>query len=200
VEARLALVDLALPALRRLSRAQYEAFRATVERLVTADERLSLLELVLRRVLVRHLEPHFGRVPPAPAVYGSVAMVREPAGALLSLLAHAGTREPEAAAGAFASGAARLRGADLHLLPRENCSLALVDGALDALARTTPPLKARIVEACASVVVHDGQVKRWEAELLRAVADALECPMPPLLGASTAATATAAGGRTAIAR
>ena len=71
--ARLPLVDLAVPALRRLSPSQYRAFRELVEGLVAADRKVSLFELTLRHVLLRHLDPSFG-APPATAVqYYSLA-------------------------------------------------------------------------------------------------------------------------------
>ena len=58
-EARLPLVDLAVPALRQLSRPQYASFRALLDELVRADSRLSLFEWALHRVLLRHLDPWF---------------------------------------------------------------------------------------------------------------------------------------------
>ncbi|MGI9335923.1 MAG: hypothetical protein ACR2RL_22480 [Gammaproteobacteria bacterium] len=35
--------------------------------------------------------------------------------------------------------------------------------------------------ACADAVLHDGEVTIAEGELLRAVAECLDCPMPPLV-------------------
>src|SRR5262249_39444805 len=48
---RLPLLDLALPALRQMSLRQHQAFRAQVEALMSADQRLSLFEYTLRCVL-----------------------------------------------------------------------------------------------------------------------------------------------------
>src|SRR5262249_53658689 len=56
---RLPLVVLAMPALRRLPPRQYRAFRAQVEVLMIADQRLSLFEYALRCVLHRHLDAQF---------------------------------------------------------------------------------------------------------------------------------------------
>jgi hypothetical protein len=43
-----------------------------------------------------------------------------------------------------------------------------------------PPLKRQILSACAACIGADGRVTVEEGELLRAVADALGCPVPPL--------------------
>jgi hypothetical protein len=53
-----------------------------------------------------------------------------------------------------------------------------MDTALDRLAETTPPVKAKLVAAFAATVSRDGLVTRDEAEALRAAADALDCPLP----------------------
>src|SRR5262249_56590281 len=56
---RLPLLDLAMPALRQMSPRQHRAFRAQVEMLMIADQRLSLFEYTLRCVLHRHLDAQF---------------------------------------------------------------------------------------------------------------------------------------------
>ena len=43
-------------------------------------------------------------------------------------------------------------------------------------------VKKQVIEACASAIASDGMVTTGEGELLRAIADSLDCPMPPLLG------------------
>ena len=56
---RLPLPDLAMPALRQMSPRQHRAFRALVEVLMVADQRLNLFEYALRCVLHRHLDAQF---------------------------------------------------------------------------------------------------------------------------------------------
>jgi tellurite resistance protein len=47
-----------------------------------------------------------------------------------------------------------------------------------------PQIKKNVLSACAQTVAADGVIQQREAELLRAVADALDCPIPPFLTAS----------------
>lgn len=191
-EARLPLVDLALPALRRLSPEQYRTFRGAVRALVRADGRLNLFEYALQHLLVRHLDAHFGPVVAREArpARGSRALPRLGAEAaqVLSTLAHAGQRSPEPAAEAFAAGVAELGGVagSLRLLGRSACTLGALDAALDGLAAASPRDRERVLRAAVAAVGHDRRVTRREAELLRAVADALDCPVPPFLRASAA--------------
>ena len=78
-ENRLPLVDMTVPALKRLSPAQYQAFRQMVEALTAADGKLKLFEYCLRVILLGHLDVQFG-LRPAPAVrYKTVNAVAQPA-------------------------------------------------------------------------------------------------------------------------
>jgi uncharacterized tellurite resistance protein B-like protein len=47
-----------------------------------------------------------------------------------------------------------------------------------------PQIKKNLIEACVHVIGADGVIQENEAELLRAVADTLDCPIPPFLQVS----------------
>src|SRR5882724_1851018 len=181
-EARLPILDLTLPALRRLSTAQYGELRAAVDRLIRADSRVGLFEYTLQCVLLRHLAVHFEPKRPETAA-GPQIEVREAVSMLLSMLAHAGATDPAEAAHAFEAARAQLS-ADRFvptLLPREKLDLRGLDRALGRLRDTAPRLRGEILGACVAAVATDGKVTIAEGELLRAVSDSLGCPMPPLL-------------------
>jgi len=179
---RLPLVDLAMPALRQMSPRQHQAFRAQVEAMMSADQRLSLFEYALRCVLHRHLDAQFlPRSQRGPA-QRSPEKLLPPLVKVLSLLAWAGQSEPDQAARAFDAGMTSYVGgqpAD-RLLSREACSLAEFDAALQALGQAVPGLKRRVVTACAACTLANQEVTVREAELLRAIGDTLDSPLPPL--------------------
>jgi hypothetical protein len=52
---------------------------------------------------------------------------------------------------------------------------------LQELTKAVPAVKRRVVVACASCILADDQVTVREVEVLRAICDRLDCPMPPLL-------------------
>jgi Zn-dependent protease with chaperone function len=182
-EARLPLLDLAFPTLRRLSPEQYQAFRNLLGELARADQRLSLFEYALHKALMRHLDPVFGlRKEPRVDIY-SLRRHGEACSVLLSALAHAGHAGEGAVAEAFAVAASELgeEVGELSLVPRPETTFARLDQALDELARVAPPQRRRLLAAAAACVAWDGVVTLEESELLRAIADALDCPMPPML-------------------
>jgi Zn-dependent protease with chaperone function len=182
-ESRLPLIDMAIPALCQMSGVQYRKFCETVHQMVHADEKINLFEFALERVMTRHLAPHFVKRKPPTMKYAALRPLLPTCSCLLSTLAHAGNRNADAAARAHSRGAGKLGrdGETPALLPLEQCSLKTFDQALDRLAQASPQIKKRVLEACAECIDSDGRVTIEEAELLRVVADSLDCPMPPLL-------------------
>jgi hypothetical protein len=79
-----------------------------------------------------------------------------------------------------------------RVLPRDRVSARRLDAALDRLEEVVPPLKARILEACAAAVQVDGHVVSGEADLVRAVAASLGVPLPRGLASEEAAQVGAA--------
>jgi tellurite resistance protein len=67
------------------------------------------------------------------------------------------------------------------LLGGEDCNLSRIDKALDNLAEASAQIRAVVLDACAHTVASDGVLQAREAELLRAIADTLDCPIPPFI-------------------
>jgi uncharacterized tellurite resistance protein B-like protein len=178
---RLTVVELALPALRQMSPAQYARFLSTTTSLIESDGQIDLFEYALQKMMVRHLDPQFRPARRRPHQYYALRPLREDCAVLLSLLAHVGHEDEAAIAKAFQRGAAGLQGADdsMRLLPPAQCNLAGLDTALERLGQAVPPIKKAVLQACAETVAADGMMDPREAELLRAIADSLDCPLPP---------------------
>jgi hypothetical protein len=102
---------------------------------------------------------------------------------VLSALAYAGSSDDAAIAQAFATGAPYLHApanAPVELLPRDACGVEQLDAALNRLVQAVSIIKKNLLEASIYVVGADGVIVEAEAELLRAIADTLDCPIPPL--------------------
>jgi Zn-dependent protease with chaperone function len=183
-EMRIPLVEMALPALRQLSPAQYQSFRDSVNYLVKADEEINQFEYILHRMLLNHLAPHFGDRKPPLVRYRSLEPLVADCSVLLSMLAYVGNDDDALAAHEFAAGAKALglpQAAAPELLSRQRADLKSLDDALNRLAEAAPQVKKRVLEACATTIGADGRTTVEESEILRVIADSLDCPMPPLL-------------------
>ncbi len=89
-QARLPLVDIALPALRRLSPPQFEQFRAAVKTLVASDSKTDLFEYMLQKIVMRHLETRFFPTGRSVTQFYDLRPLAHDAGVLLSATAYAG--------------------------------------------------------------------------------------------------------------
>lgn len=180
---RLPLVELCIPALRELTPVSYAAFRATVRKLIEADQAMDLFEYALEKCLDRHLAPTFQPGRRSVIQYYSLTPLLEDIARVLSLLARVGHDSDEAAAQAYAE-AVRSLGLtpfDRPPLSAGESTLAHADAAFEKLAQTTPVIKKRFLQAAAHAVASDGELTSREGEMLRAIADAVDCPIPPFI-------------------
>jgi Zn-dependent protease with chaperone function/uncharacterized tellurite resistance protein B-like protein len=182
--AKLPLVDLAIPGLRHLSPAQFQQFRTAVQKLVESDGEIDLFEYVMQKIVLRHLEPYFLQARKPVIQYYALKPLAADCVIVLSALAYIGQDEPDKIEFAFQQGAQLLSYAaqvGLRLLPAEECELEQVDAALNRLCQAVPQIKKNVLNACAQTVAADGVIQEMEAELLRAIADTLDCPIPPFI-------------------
>ena len=180
-EMKLPLISLAVPALHELSPQQIIDFRRDITWMIKADKQISLFEFGVHRLVLKRLLPRLERQPAKLDKHRTLAAIAEPCSVVLSTLIHLGNHQGDAQE-AFSLGSAQFADPQqVKLLPAAQSRLLEFDQALDSLVLATHPLKKQILSACAACICADGKVSVEEAELLRVVADALECPMPPIL-------------------
>jgi len=175
---KLPLLDLSLPALRRMSDRQYQDFLRAVKILAEADGKLSLFEFTLQIIIRSRLEAAFhpatARVPRKNIDDLTDDIIR-----LISRLAMEGHADPAAEKNAFSAG--------MNILPLPgpfemgNPSFQEVETAILQLANAAPGIRKSVLDACAGCILFDRQVTAEEAELVRAVSYALDLPTPPFL-------------------
>jgi len=180
-----ALAEFAVPALRQHSLDEYTDFNETVRKLVECDEAIELFEYALMKMVARQLRAYFEGPDLDQARYGRIQDVLPECALLLSALAYVGQDDEPEAQKAFADGRRFLDapGDQIRFIPRSEWDLARVDAALTRLAKCPAAVQRNILLACGKAVASDCHVTDREAELLRAIADSLDCPMPPFVDA-----------------
>ena len=173
---RLPLIELCLTALKQLSPDQHRAFINCAHVLISADQKISLMEWAVYRIVL-----HNSQINNKLVRNRQLRDMQKECQLLLSLLAYAGARTEQDAAAAFAQAKAILDFSNFTLLPRSSIRLADADAALEKLNHTKPLQKPQLLKAMSLCILHDGQVTIAEAELFRAIADSLDCPIPPLI-------------------
>jgi Zn-dependent protease with chaperone function len=192
--ARLPLADLALPALRQFSPTQYKEFSRAIQMVIEADGEIDLFEYVLQKIVLRHLDPQFNGARKPVLQFYSLKPLLPDCAVLLSAVARASTDEAAKAEAAFQQGGAQLSyhsQIPLNFVAANECDLPQVDAALNRLCQAVPQIKKNVLNACVQTVAVDGMIQEMEAELLRGIADTLDCPMPPFLHSQETTTETA---------
>jgi Zn-dependent protease with chaperone function len=165
---RLPLLDLSMPALRQLSKAQLALFRLAIQK-VGFDANDGLIVLLVQASMRRYLDDA-GRSSPPPLVGLSVSYAL-----VLSAVVRTSRETAQAQQEAFALGLAELARPDLSttILAESDVDLQKVDEALMVIAAQSVFERRRFVRACGVAMLHDDVAEAAEIEILRAVADTL---------------------------
>lgn len=174
---RLPLIELCLPHLKELDHSAIDIFLSAVHKLIYADMRISGMEWAINHTLRHHLLEL--RVGPERYLLNDL---KSEISQLLSMLAHSGTDKSDAAQIAFSAAVNEL-GMELNLIEKQKLTLTHVDHALEKLNQLKPLQKPKLLKALSQCVMADKHISVREAELLRAMAAALDCPIPPILAA-----------------
>jgi Zn-dependent protease with chaperone function len=179
--ARLPVLDLLAPTLRRLPLPACERLLLLGYGLIHADGRLTLAEFLLFTVLKRRIGAAGRRA--APARYQAVSELAAEAALVLSLIASVRMRSDDMThmQRAFNAGILLLPGVDAALMPPAALALEAVDAALDRLNQLKPLAKPVFIKACTAVAFCDGTTHWKAASCLRTVCAALDAPLPPQL-------------------
>ncbi|NBF04919.1 M48 family metalloprotease [Pseudomonas sp. Fl5BN2] len=171
---RLPLIDLSLAALKQLPITSARDFIDNLNQLVNADQQVELMEWTLLRIIERNI-----RSQPATYAKYTLAQRSNEVAVLLSALANAGHSTPQQSASARNHAWSGLPFAQPAAVEG---TLEQLDSAIALLRQLLPQERHTLLSTMARCITYDGHVTVAEAELMRAVADLLDCPMPPLLG------------------
>lgn len=175
---RLPIIDLALPTLKGQPSAQRKAILERLTSLTQADQRTTLFEWALVALARQQLDDHarrnrHTRFNRYRAVAGELQLA-------FSVMTWASGARDEQARALFRQASHGLLPEARTLLPLSQCSSQRLGQALDRLADLSPLLKGPVIDGLADLVLADGKVQVSEAEMLRAIAALMECPLPPL--------------------
>lgn len=178
----LPLMDLATATLKTLPAGELKIFGRRLQELVESDGTITLFEYMAQWIIKAQIKSRLGKITAGWFVSPDLRHWTPAMRVIISTLAYYGKNDADAAAAAFQAAGQKIPfQQDVQLLPRDQCGLQQVDRALTALRPAAGRIKKLLLEACSAGVAHDGKINLGEAELLRAVAAALDCPLPPLL-------------------
>lgn len=176
---RLPLLELVLPTLKQLDVAEVRAFLKLIAELAAADKKISLFEFVLLTIINQQINPDNRFVDKVK--YHSFRPLLGDIQRIISILVQSSGQASDKIAASYTRVLATFTSNDMAMIPIRQCGYKDIAQALNRLRLLSPMLKKSIIDACADAILDDGIVMPTEAELLRAVAESLDCPMPPLI-------------------
>jgi hypothetical protein len=182
-EVRLPLLELLVPALRRLTKDDRQRLRENVQALVLTDRTVTLFEFALSELLAYWLRSTDRPYWNAGLPLRDLSVLRPDCAVLLSALIHVGHAIPTDARRAFEVGCRYLPNSMDRptLLPAGEASYAALRDAIGRIQHVPLAARTQVLSACVHAVLADGHVVAEEAELLRVVAVLFNCPIPPFL-------------------
>lgn len=180
---RLLLLDLAIPALRRLSLDAYKPFRKSLAALVRRDRRVTLAEWTLLNALRFQVEEPLAMATDVAGLRSrrATATLLSLRGAVveyLGMLAFSGS-DPDGSAHALAAGLKVLTIGGGGLPTSDQVSLDALAKNVDRLATLRDRDRDQLLRAAVAVVQNDSHVSDDEGDLVRVLCDALGAPLPP---------------------
>ena len=169
------LLDVAMPALRKLPEQSRQRILKLAHLLVVADGRVSVREFLLFTILKRRLGPEAGRA--VPVRYRAVSELAQDAALVLSLVAV--VRLPKRPEHAFNAGALLLPDTNVQLVGGDAIKLDEVSAALDRLNQLAPLAKPQLIKAATAAAFVDSETNWRAASTLRMICAALDAPLPP---------------------
>lgn len=177
VEGRLPLLEMTIPTLRQLSDLQLAAFKGNISMLIAADKRINIFEWSLKKIVLSALDKS-SSINLRLTMFGNISRLMEPCSLIISILIYCDDKPKEIHAQLVRLAEKKLGCEGLRLYKKSELDLNKLDAAIEKLKRLKPLLKPKLLKAFAAVITSDSRITPSEAELIRAISDTLDCPMP----------------------
>ena len=177
---RLAVIEMAVPALRELSSRQFLLFEQNIDALIRFDADVTLFEWTLQKIVMCSLAADHSRGALQSDKTYLLAQLLPECAVLFAVIARSAGHGDAVINKAFLAAATELDEQQLQLPASHVATLEALDAAIEKLAQLRPLHKQRLLKACAVCVADDGRVAAEELELLRAISLLLNCPIPPI--------------------
>ncbi|MDN3652801.1 M48 family metallopeptidase [Thalassotalea ponticola] len=180
---RLPLIDMSIPLLQTLAENQYRDMLTHMQVLIDSDQHVALSEWVLLRMIRRHVGGAFEKANRVDKQH-TPSQCYHSAEVLFSALLHHLVDDQQEQQRLLPLIKQTAEMPELNLLSKTQCQFNHLDQALSQLVNLQVQAKPNILKACLLIATSDKLFTHQEMELVRAIADTLDCPMPPNLSAN----------------
>lgn len=181
---RLETLEIAMPALKMLSKQQYQQIKQHLMILIKLDGQVSLHEWLWYQLVTQNLDSHFGLGKAIKTRYKNIDVLKAPLEVVLSRVIYFGFEnlkmkefDQQDVRLAFLRAAYILGVQRAKLKEFDECDGAYFSRALYQLRLAYPLLKPRILKAILAAIHFDGVVTDSERHVVKAIAAVMDCPL-----------------------
>ncbi|MBL4621070.1 MAG: M48 family metallopeptidase [Immundisolibacteraceae bacterium] len=175
---RLPLLDIALAVYASDSKDNIRTQLKLMRQVGLSSEQLSLGQFAVFAIARAQLLDQ--KRPGRAATYRRIEPLMADVHLVIGLLARVGHDNEQAAKAAFVAAMAQFKQTDQELPDAGATSVGQLEKSMRRLCGLALMPKMALIAALATTVLHDQQVRVEELELLRAICEILDCPLPPL--------------------
>ena len=175
---RLPIIDIALPQIKQLSSDKRQSFVNTVEAVLKADNRYTLNEFTIFTIIQQSLSDKSGRADVVR--YHSFKSLKGELRLLMSMMVLCSGQSQQRKSDMYRRATRVFINEELPLY-EEAVKPSEISDALERIRKSSMPLRKIFIEVCVDIVMDDGIIMPAEAELLRAICESIDCPMPLLV-------------------
>lgn len=176
IKYRLPLIELAIPSLKSLSQSQLEQFEQHMLLIIKHDNRVEFWEWALHWIITQSLNKPIVVKPR----YDNFTLIENECAILLSATVYTASSRNEVGKEAY-NAAANEIGISIELVEKNKINSSDLLNALAKVRELKPLVKPRFLKALSLAAQHDGVIEPEEIEFIRAIAEGIDCPMPPLI-------------------
>ncbi|HFD13320.1 MAG TPA: peptidase M48 Ste24p [Crenotrichaceae bacterium] len=174
---RLAIFDLAIPALRQMNRTQRKTFFEVLRTIISLDHTVSRFEYTLYWLLKKHM---YGSIHRQPQSIHRLKDVQNQVAIVTAMMIEASGKDESSRRKLFKTIMTTL-GLPQMLMPIAEFDASIIHQSVMELAQLSPIPKQSLLCALEDCVTEDNKIEPEEAELLRTIAALMDCPLPPIL-------------------
>lgn len=174
---RLPVIEIALPALKKLSEDQRGLFLSLTKKLIMADHKVNIYEFIIYNFLRSSLT---GQNKFFSRSLGK-RLLKDDVKAVLSFIAHVGSKNDEDKLSSFKNGIQPLYRNDVRIISLKDLSLNKISQSLTKLKSAKIEFKQDFINACIRVVEDDDHITVREYELVRLISEIMLVPAPPII-------------------
>lgn len=176
----LPIIEMSIPALKRLSAQQYGEFKQHLTQFIFIDKKSDLQEWLQFRLLSHYLDQHFNvnTKKRFARSYHSFSQIKDSIVCTMSLLASEAHDDDAQKDAAFNKGMQSLNINDTSRIDIEQLEFIDVNKSIEKIDYLVPLLKDGFLTASANCIEQDNSITPTEWGLLRVIAACIGCPMP----------------------